>query len=87
MCETSEGKQEKQTLQVNGKLENDGAVCTNWTLSSIESPVQISERTRALGSDVWETFLDKDGRVVNESALRKAIFKGTAFVLLRDCLL
>lgn len=76
MCETSEGKQEKQTLQVNGKLENDGAVCTNWTLSSNESPVQISERTRALGSDVWETFLDKDGRVVNESALRKAIFKG-----------
>ena len=41
-----------------------------------ESPVQISERTRALSNDVWETFFDADGRVVNESALRKAVFKG-----------
>ena len=77
MCETTDAKQETQTLQINGHLGNDGADLTDWAFSSNESPVQISERTRALGCDVWETFLDKDGRLINESALRKAIFKGT----------
>lgn len=76
MCETTDAKQETQTLQINGHLGNDGADLTDWAFSSNESPVQISERTRALGCDVWETFLDKDGRLINESALRKAIFKG-----------
>ena len=58
MCETSEGKQEKQTFQVNGQLENDAAVFTDWTLSiSNESPVQIIQEHLVVmcGGHSWTT--------------------------------
>ena len=78
MCENSQGPHVSGNpfVFVNGQgnaAENFVECC----LSTGESPVQISERTRALGSDKWQTLLDRDGRVVNESALRKAVFKGT----------
>ncbi|KAJ7393816.1 hypothetical protein OS493_003482 [Desmophyllum pertusum] len=74
MCENSKGPPESRKPQVDGQ--RSAAAVLDSSLFNGESPVQISERTRALYCDVWEAFLDKDGRVVNESALRKAVFKG-----------
>lgn len=73
MCENYEEPSES------GKTQADGHRTTAELDSSLfngESPVQISERTRALHCEAWEKFFDKDGRVVNESAFRKAVFKG-----------
>lgn len=74
MSERAGGPHESKPLFVNGQ--RGAADCSDWSGLNDESPVQISERTRPLSCDVWETFLDKDGRVVNESAFRRAIFKG-----------
>lgn len=74
MCENSEDPNEGKKLLVNGQA--TAAEPPDWSLLSDDSPVQISERTRALNCDVWQTFLDQDGRVINESALRRAVFKG-----------
>ena len=74
MCENSEGPHEGKKLLVNGQA--TAAEFPDWSLLNDHSPVQISERTRALNCDVWQTFLDQDGRVINESALRRAVFKG-----------
>jgi len=75
MCENSEESHKNPKSLVNDQqtAANNSIDCS---LLNYESPVQISERTRALNFNVWETFLDKDGRVVNESALRRAVFKG-----------
>ena len=76
MCENYEDPSESRKTQTDGRrttAELDSSVFNG------ESPVQISERTRALRCDTWEKFFDKDGRVVNESALRKAVFKGNFF--------
>lgn len=73
MCENSEGPPETRQLQVDGHKRAAELDCPVFT---VESPVQISERTRPLHCDVWKAYFDKDGRVVNESALRKAVFKG-----------
>lgn len=73
MCENYEDPSESRNTQADGHrttAELDSSIFNG------ESPVQISERTRALCCDTWEKFFDKDGRVVNESALRKAVFKG-----------
>lgn len=73
MCENSEGPPENRKCQVDV---HRIAPELDISLFNGESPVQISERTQALHCDAWEGFFDKDGRVVNESALRKAVFKG-----------
>ena len=52
-------------------------------LSTIESPILVSERKKPLGVDEWEKLLDSDGRVVDESALRKAVFKGLYVTIFR----
>jgi len=73
MCENYEEPSESRKTQA------DGHTITAELDSSLfngESPVQISERTRPLHCEAWEKFFDKDGRVVNESAFRKAVFKG-----------
>lgn len=73
MCENYEGPPESRKTQVDGyrtTAELDSSLFNG------KSPVQISERTRALHCDAWKAFFDKDGRMVNESALRKAVFKG-----------
>ena len=56
--------------------------CTILAINSFdaESPIQVSERTRSLRGDTWTNFFDGDGRLVNESALRKAIFKGSVIL-------
>jgi len=73
MSENYEEPSESSAVQADG---HRNAAELDSSLFNGESPVQISERTRALHCDAWEKFLDKDGRVVNESALRKAVFKG-----------
>ena len=74
MCENPEQPDHKdRNFQVDGHAK---ATEVDSSLFNGESPVQISERTRALHCHAWEAFFDKDGRVVNESALRKAVFKG-----------
>lgn len=78
MSERAGGPHESKPLFVNGQ--KGAADCSDWSGLNDESPVQISERTRPLSFDVWETFLDKDGRVVNESAFRRAIFKGIILI-------
>lgn len=40
------------------------------------SSVSDVERAPPLCESEWKTFFNKDGRILNESALRKAIFKG-----------
>ena len=74
MCENSEQPHGNENSVINGQA--TAANFIDCSIINVESPVQISERTSALSCNVWETFLDKDGRVVNESALRKAVFKG-----------
>ena len=73
MCENYEEPPESRTTQADGQRTTTEL---DSSLFNGESPVQISERTRALHCDAWKKFFDKDGRVVNESALRKAVFKG-----------
>ena len=73
MCENYDEPSESRIAQADG---HRNTAELDISLFNGESPVQISERTRALQCDAWEKFLDKDGRVVNESALRKAVFKG-----------
>ncbi|XP_031565739.1 TBC1 domain family member 15-like [Actinia tenebrosa] len=46
-------------------------------MKEIESPVQVSERTHPLQGDEWDKMMDQDGRIINETALRKSIFKGS----------
>lgn len=73
MCENYEEPSESRKTQADGHritAELDSSLFNG------ESPVQISERTRPLHCEAWEKFFDKDGRVVNESAFRKAVFKG-----------
>lgn len=43
----------------------------------ISSPSSDIKRASPLCEAEWRTFFNKDGRILNESALRKAIFKGT----------
>ena len=76
MCENYEDPSESRNTQADGQR----------TTAELESPVQISERTRALHCDTWEKFFDKDGRVVNESALRKAVFKGNFWQITSPCI-
>ena len=79
MCENSKKPNESgKHLTIDEKAAANFVDCSKL---SGESPVQISERTRALSNDVWETFFDADGRVVNESALRKAVFKGIIIIM------
>lgn len=73
MCENSSGSPESESSQDDWQKSFDDLETSQF---NGESPVQISERTRALHCNAWEAFLDRDGRVVNESALRKAVFKG-----------
>ena len=73
MCENYEDPSESRKTQADG---HRTTAELDSSLFNGESPVQISERTRALRCETWEKFFDKDGRVVNESALRKAVFKG-----------
>jgi hypothetical protein len=41
------------------------------------SPSGDVEREPPLCEDEWKSFFNSDGRILNESGLRKAIFKGT----------
>jgi hypothetical protein len=45
------------------------------------SPTLNVERAPPLCERRWRSFFNSDGRILNESCLRKAIFKGTLFVL------
>ena len=78
MCENFKGPPESRACQADWQRSTSEP---DTTLFNGESPVQISERTRALHCNAWEAFLDKDGRLVNESALRKAVFKGKQYMV------
>ncbi|XP_001627200.2 TBC1 domain family member 15 isoform X2 [Nematostella vectensis] len=41
-----------------------------------ESPSHKTERTGPLEKQEWTKMMDQDGRIINESGLRKAVFKG-----------
>lgn len=41
------------------------------------SPISNVEREPPLCETEWRSFFNSDGRILNESRLRKAIFKGT----------
>ena len=45
-------------------------------MTVFESPEQVSERTQPLESEEWQRMMDLDGRIINETELRKAVFKG-----------
>ncbi len=45
--------------------------------SEPSSPSLNVERAPPLCEDEWRLFFNRDGRILNESRLRKAIFKGT----------
>ena len=45
-------------------------------LNTLDIPVLVSERKEPLRGEQWNKLFDSDGRVVNESELRKIIFKG-----------
>jgi hypothetical protein len=45
-------------------------------MKEIESPIQVSERTHPLELEEWQKMMDQDGRIINETALRKIVFKG-----------
>lgn len=79
MCENSSGSPESESSQDDWQKSFDDPETSQF---NGESPVQVSERTRALHCNAWEAFLDRDGRVVNESALRKAVFKGNSMYVL-----
>ena len=53
----------------------EGGFC-HVEMKEIESPVQVSERTHPLEWEEWKNMMDQDGRIINETALRKSIFKG-----------
>lgn len=46
------------------------------TSDKIQSDSRV-ERATPLCENEWRSFFNDDGRILNESALRKAIFKGT----------
>ena len=48
-----------------------------WVLQLLFQISPISQRTEALTVKAFQKFLDPDGRLVDESALRKAVFLGT----------
>lgn len=80
MCENSSGSSESESSQDDWQKSFDELETSQF---NGESPVQVSERTRALHCSAWEAFLDRDGRVVNESAVRKAVFKGGIDCMIR----
>lgn len=54
-------------------------------MKEIESPVQVSERTHPLELEEWKKMMDQDGRIINETALRKSIFKGNDCEEIYNC--
>ena len=45
-------------------------------LNTLDTPVLVSERREPLRAEQWSKLFDSDGRVVDESKLRKIVFKG-----------
>ena len=45
-------------------------------LNTLDTPVLVSERREPLQAEQWSKLFDSDGRVVDESKLRKIVFKG-----------
>lgn len=45
-------------------------------LNTLDTPVLVSERKEPLRAEQWNKLFDSDGRVVDESQLRKIVFKG-----------
>ena len=49
--------------------------------NELSSPSLKVERASPLCESEWRSFFNSDGRILNESCLRKAIFKGLYYII------